>query len=125
MALDEAGVRARLSMLGFATVEEDADSVNYAIDAATERIYNYCHIDALPSGLTNAAVDIACGIYLEALYDTGRLTGITLTAPVTRIEEGDSAVQFANSTTADSKFTALLAYLAHGADLLRYRRLLW
>lgn len=51
-------------MLGIAAEDTSMDAVlHFMLDSVTERIVNYCHIDALPDGLTHTAVEMAMELY--------------------------------------------------------------
>ena len=100
-----------------------------AIDEAKQTILNFCHVTAVPEGLYHVWADRACGIYLQALYTTGKLDEVLgSTDKASSVKVGDTQVNFAVSSDASSGISGVIQkFLASGEDgeLCRYRKLLW
>jgi hypothetical protein len=84
----------------------------------------------VPEGLTNTAVDMACGEILDTLYRTGKLDvgSIALDGAIASVSLGDTTVSFDNTSTDNSgTFTALINALKDSGrgDFACYRKFKW
>lgn len=118
----------RLASLGYVVTAADAFPLAYAMQKAEAHVRSQTNLRAIPAGLRYVYVDMACGEFLNAKYQTGQLdlSGLDFNGIVQSIHEGDSSVQFAAGASDEEKFKALTEMLnGGGADLLCYRRLRW
>lgn len=117
----------RLVSFGYQLQESDDWVLAFAIQKVESHIKNFCNITAVPNGLFNVAVDMACGEFLFCKKQTGQLeiSNLDLTGAIQQITEGDASVTFASSD--DDKLNAMLNYLLHNGegDLICYRKLSW
>lgn len=102
-------------LLGFTDDDKNAQ-IQFAIDDVEETILNYCHLDAVPTGLENTACRMVMDLY--------RAEGIGESATpiqVSSVSTGDTSTSFVNSS--DSiKDTLLKNY---EKQLRKYRKLGW
>jgi len=119
----------RLKTLGYVSVPEEEDAVQYAVDQAEQWIINNINQRPIPDGLRFIWIDMACGLFLANLKATGQLTSIELAAPVKTISEGDTSVTFALEANGspEARFEALLNSLVNPPEhqLAAYRRVKW
>ena len=95
------------ALLGITDTAYDA-ALQFVLDDITETICNYCHVDELPSGLTNTAYRMAIDIYrAEGIGSTTAPTGT-----VSSIKEGDVTVSFARLTSEGSYTASVLKQYA-------------
>lgn len=109
--------------------EEMAELLDDALSRADQFILNFCHISEIPEGLVYARTDIACGYFLQNLYNTGQLDELYgIETGVSSLKIGDTQVNYnEDSTSANARVTAMIEDLLNGkrGDLLRYRRICW
>lgn len=53
--------------------EETQEALEDALLRADQYIRNFCHVQDVPDGLRYVMVDMACGHFLQDLYNTGKL----------------------------------------------------
>lgn len=109
--------------------EETAELLGDALSRADQFILNYCHISEIPEGLTYARTDIACGYFLQNLYNIGKLDELYgIETGVSSLKIGDTQVNYSEgSASANARITAMINDLLNGkrGDLLRYRKICW
>jgi hypothetical protein len=116
----------RLESLGYAIREADSWLIDHLIGKVTNSVKNECNIDAVPEGLRQIAVDMACGEFLLAKKGSGQLDSFDVEAAVKQIKEGDTSVTYAiqdDSITLDG----LISCLANSgkSQFASFRRLAW
>lgn len=126
--------KARLQALGYDVQQQNGDEATLSLSVlrAMQYIKNECNVPAVPDGLTDAAVDMAVGEFLQTkkTFHPDSLTGLDLDMAVKQIQTGDTSVTFANgegSLTAEQRLDAYLQYLLNsGKEALScYRRIRW
>lgn len=120
----------RLDSFGYEAKEDDAFIIGFSVQTVENKIKNDCNITEIPEGLTNTAVNMACGEILDTLYRTGKLDvgSIALDGAIASVTLGDATVSFDNSATDNSgTFTALITALKDSGrgDFACYRTLKW
>ena len=120
----------RLDSFGYEAKEEDVFVIGYSVQKVENNIKNDCNIAEIPEGLTNTAVDMACGEILDTLYRTGKLDvgSIALDGAIASVSLGDATVSFDNTTTDNSgTFTALINMLKDSGrgEFACYRQFKW
>ena len=120
----------RLDSFGYEAKEEDAFVIGYSVQRVENNIKNDCNITEIPEGLTNTAIDMACGEILDTLYRTGKLDvgSIALDGAIASVSLGDATVSFDNTATDNSgTFTALINALKDSGrgDFACYRTVRW
>lgn len=119
----------RLVSFGYQLKEDDGWVICFAMQKVENHIKNSCNTTDIPIGLFHVAVDMACGEFLFAKKQTGRLevADLDLDGAITQIHEGDVTVQFAGGSSDEDKFNELLNYLLHNGegDFVCYRKLKW
>lgn len=119
----------RLDSFKYKVTESDTWSICFAIQKVENRIKNFCNITSIPVGLTNTAVDMACGEFLYIKKQTGQLAieDLDLSNAIQQISEGDTSVTFSSGASDEDRFNDVLNYLLHDGegDLLCYRKLKW
>lgn len=120
-------VKARLQSLGYTVTDSDQYALEFAIEKTTWAIINACNVSAVPDGLRNIAVDMACGEFLSIKKATGQLPeDFDAEAAVKSIKEGDTQVTYAVGDMA-APFDWLVDYLTSQgkSQFVHYRRLSW
>lgn len=119
----------RLSSFGYQMTNDDDWMIQFAFEKVANHIKNSCNVTSIPDGLFHVAVDAACGEFLLAMKQTGRLnlSDLDLNGAITSIKEGDIQVNFANGQSDEEKLNSFLNHLIHGSDgeLICYRKLAW
>lgn len=120
----------RLDSFGYEAKEDDAFIIGYSVQKVENNIKNDCNITEIPEGLTNTAVDMACGEILDTLYRTGKLDvgSIALDGAIASVTLGDATVSFDNTATDNSgTFTALINTLKESGrgEFACYRTVKW
>lgn len=117
----------RLQSLGYTPTQNDTWLINLMIRKVQNYIKDFCNIRAIPQGLRETAIDMVCGEFLIGKKAMGQLPDMTFEAVVKSITEGDTTVQFADSTSAEQQFDMLMAQMTtpNKAQLLRHRKLVW
>lgn len=124
-------VVARLSMLGYTVTDADKAGLEYLIHKCEVDILTNINHRELPKGLFYTLVDMVAGQFLFNKKAAGGLEGFDFDAPAKSITEGDISVTIAGasdgSSSAESRFDALLDHLMHPPDsvLAAFRRLRW
>lgn len=105
------------SLLGITNNDKDG-ILTFIIDDVTETIKNYCHVDTVPTGLTNTAYRMAVDLYRnENLGHEESALG-----SVSSISIGDTSTSFKQSVDDNFKSTLLKNYTP---QLIRFRKLGW
>ncbi|WP_341320319.1 hypothetical protein NSQ62_11690 [Solibacillus sp. FSL H8-0523] len=127
-------VKERLEALGIpivsAPTSTDGYLVNFAVNKTIDHINNQTNLNAVPSGLTHVAIDMAVGEFLLTKKSMGLLNieSLNFDAVEKRVKDGDTDVEFAvdAKSTPEAKFNAFITYLQHNeVDFVRYRVLTW
>lgn len=102
--------------------EDVSDALlTFILDSVTETICNYCHLDALPDGLTFTAYRMAADMYrAENFGASGAGSG-----KAQSVKLGDTTVTFRDAASGKD-YEAYVSSTLHnyGASLNRYRRLI-
>lgn len=119
-------VKSRLKALGYEAGDDDISAIAFAIEKTQWEIKNECNIHSIPDGLRNAAIDMACGNFLRAKKESGRLLDFNAEDAVKSIREGDTQITYAVEDGA-SAIDRLINYLTDAGkpQLVTYRRLVW
>lgn len=113
----------RLEALGFKVEEADKWVLQFCCDKVENHIKNNCNLDAVPEGLQQVAVDLACGEYLSGRFNAGQLD---YEQAVQRLQLGDTDVTYATGNTPADLIKALINDLqSRELDFAAYRRLTW
>ncbi|HEX3023437.1 MAG TPA: phage head-tail connector protein [Lachnospiraceae bacterium] len=106
-------------LLGLDIADTSKDKIlSFVIGDIQDIILDYCHIDAIPSGLENTAYRMAIDLYRnENLGHEESALG-----SVSSISEGDTSTSFKESVDSNFKDTLMKNYKSR---LNRYRRLVW
>ena len=119
----------RLDSFGYEAKEEDVFVIGYSVQKVENNIKNDCNIAEIPEGLTNTAVDMACGEILDTLCRTGKLDvgSIALDGAIASVSLGDATVSFDNTTDNSGTFTALINTLKDSGrgEFACYRQFKW
>ena len=116
-------VKMRLESLGFTVAETDSWVLDFCIEKVTSHVKNNCNVSAIPEGLREIAVDLACGEFLQGKFSSG---GLDYERAVKRIKEGDTDVEFVAGLSDVELVNALIADLRGRAiDFAAHRRLRW
>lgn len=128
---DVKAVKKRLAAFGYEAGEGDDFSLSFCMEKVRSSIRNRTHLDSVPAGLEEAAVDMAAGEFLQAkkTFAPDSLSGLDLGAAVKQIQQGDTNTVFATgegSLTAEQRLDAFIRSLLSGEkEILHYRRLKW
>ena len=120
----------RLDSFGYFPSEKDAWAVCFAIQKVENHIKNSCNVTSIPDGLFHIAVDKVCGEFLFTQKQTGKLNLAELDlsgGAISAITEGDTTVHFAEGSSDEEKFNALVNFLInHGeGELVCFRQIKW
>ena len=121
----------RLRSFGYEPGEEDGFSLAFCMDKVRGSIKSKAHLSGIPTGLEQAAVDMAVGEFLLAkkTFAPDSLSGLDLGAAVKQIQAGDTNTVFATgegSQTAEQRLDAFISHLlSREEEILHYRRLAW
>lgn len=126
-------VASRLLQLGFSTTESDRATIQFELDLILDYVVNYCAFrdrNEIPTILDKRIIDRVCAEYLFKQQKAGNLEGFDYDAFVKTIKEGDTQIQYGNSSdgeTPESRFIDLCNKMERGFDkwIARYRRLIW
>ena len=121
----------RLKTLGIKQINEQ--QVRYAIEQAQEEIKNNVNQKEIPEGLRTVFIEMACGLFLNALKTFGllNLETVDFEAPAKTIKEGDVQITFASASdgtlTPEARFDAMINSMINpsGDVFAKYRRLVW
>ena len=120
------GAKAKLDALGITEINEEL--LRLSVNEAEMYIRNFCNVSRVPEELSGTLVNCACGKYLTVLRSFGQLGDvIDIDAAVSQISEGDVSVSFADGTSAEDQFLAVISGWASPdpSELLRFRKLVW
>lgn len=123
----------RLGQLGYEVPAGENSAVQFELDWVLDYTVNYCNFssrDEIPSLLDKRIIDRVCGEYLFKQQKAGNLEGFDYSAFVKTIKEGDTQLQFGNSSdgeTPESRFIDLCNRLERGFDkwLTHWRKISW
>lgn len=123
----------RLGQLGYEVPAGGNSAVQFELDWVLDYTVNYCNFssrDEIPTLLDKRIIDRVCGEYLFKQQKAGNLEGFDYSAFVKTIKEGDTQLQFGNSSdgeTPESRFIDLCNRLERGFDkwLTHFRRIKW
>lgn len=123
----------RLGQLGYDVPAGENSAVQFELDWVLDYTVNYCNFssrDEIPTLLDKRIIDRVCGEYLFKQQKAGNLEGFDYSAFVKTIKEGDTQLQFGNSSdgeTPESRFIDLCNRLERGFDkwLTHFRRIKW
>lgn len=119
-------VMERLASLSYTVEEVDRWLINYIIGKVENTVKNECNIDAIPDGLHQTAVDMACGEFLSAKKGSGQLNDFDVEAAVKQVKEGDTTVTYAVADGVFSLDGLINRLMNHGkSQFATYRRFLW
>lgn len=128
---DVKAVKKRLAAFGYEAGEGDDFSLSFCMEKVRSSIRNRTHLDSVPAGLEEAAVDMAAGEFLQAkkTFAPDSLAGLDLGAAVKQIQAGDTNTVFATgegNLTAEQRLDIFISRLqARESETLHYRRLKW
>lgn len=116
-------VKKRLEALGFTVTEADAWAFSFVCDKVENHIKNNCNVPAVPEGLREVAVDLACGEYLYSKFNAGQLD---YEQAVKSIKLGDTDVTYADGLS-DAELISKLIKDMRGRELdfAAYRCIAW
>lgn len=116
-------VKMRLESLGFTVAVADEWVFEFCCEKVTSHIKNKCNVSAIPKGLREVAIDLACGEYLQGKFKSG---GLDYARAVKRIKEGDTDVEFVEGLSDVELVNALIADLrGREIDFAAHRRMRW
>ena len=126
-------VMSRLSQLGYPVTEAERPVVEFEYDLILDYVVNYCNMfdrSEIPTILDKRIIDRICSEYLFKQQKAGLLPNFNYDAFVKTIKEGDTQIQYGNSSdgeTPESRFIDLCNKMERGFDkwICRYRRLVW
>lgn len=115
-------VKSRLQSFNYTATASDNVILTFEIEKVTNTIKNECNVSEIPDGLTNIAIDMVCGNFLNSqkTFSPDSLTMIDLTEAVKQIQAGDTNTVFATgdgSLTDEQRLDAFIDFLQnHGRD---------
>ena len=120
-------IKSRLQSLGYEATDNDIFALQFVLDKVENHIKHFCNINVIPEPLEELVIDKACGEFLSQKKGSGQLTGAQIEGVVKRITDGDTTVEFSNSTDAETIFGNYVNNLTCGNDecLIKYRKLCW
>lgn len=120
-------IKSRLKSLGYEADNNDIFALQFVLTQVENHIKNFCNISEIPAELNTVVVDRVCGTFLNQKKASGQLTGAQIEGVVKRIADGDTTVEFAGNTDAETVFNSYINNLVNGndSDLIRFRKLCW
>lgn len=126
-------VAERFQMLGFTVTEADKPAIEFEMRLILNYVINYCNFTSeadIPSILDYRIIDRICAEYLKKQKNSGNLEGFDYEGFVKTIKEGDTQIQFGNSSdgeTPESRFDDLVDDMERGFDkwISLHRKLKW
>lgn len=125
-------VKDRLASLGITVSSEpgsfDSSILQFALDKVTNHVKNQTNLLSIPDGLYHIAIDMIAGEYLFVKKSMGQLSLETLDFGLfaKQIQEGDTTILYAESSSPEVQFNAFIDYLRHdNTDFVKYRVLTW
>lgn len=126
MQITEDDVIKRLEQLGYTPDSLDLSSINYCIHSVTERITNCCNIEEIPDNFKYEAIDAVCADFLGIKLACGTLPETVVSDVVSKIQEGDTTVEFEGGESSETKLKTLLdGMVLQLHNLNRFRRMVW
>lgn len=121
---------ARLKQLGYTTVEEDNDQIDFELEKTFDYVMNYCNITTIPIILNLRIIERVCADFLYYKKNSGSLDGFNYDAVIKSIKEGDTTLTYAvgqGEDTPENRFDGFVKSMERGFDkwLAPYRRLRW
>lgn len=107
---------------GYTVPASDDGLLIYLLQAEQRAVLDDCNLSMLPEELTTVVEERAAGKYLG--LKKADIIGDDDLSTVTRIDEGDTTVQF-GGTSAESRLDGLINSLLRERDLSCYRKLRW
>lgn len=107
---------------GYEAQTADDALLTYLLQAEQQYVLDDCNLDALPAELEPVVEERTAGNFLQ--LKKGDVLSEADASVVTRIEEGDTTVQF-EGTSAESRLDSLIASWLRERDLACYRKLRW
>lgn len=118
-----------LVTLGAVPDEDDLWLILFSIQKAEAHILNQTNQATIPDGLSEVAVDMICGNFIQTKYLSGKLclTDLHLDDIVRSVTQGDTTVTFEPNESDESKIRKMIDWLMNGkgCDLLCYRKMRW
>ena len=120
----------RLGQLGYTTVEEDYETIEFELNKILNYVKNYCNITTIPDILDPRIVDRVCSDFLYYKKNSGSLNGFNYETVIKSIKEGDTTLTYAvgqGEDTPESRFDNFVKSLERGFDkwITPHRRLRW
>ena len=119
----------RLVSLGYTPTDEDTWQIAFSIQKTVNHVLNETNQSKVPEGLTEIAVDMICGEFLNAKFLSGQLdlSSLDLDGMIQSVSQGDTSVSFSAEGSDEAKLKGLLSWLIHGkeGDLICYRKMRW
>lgn len=121
------GVVLRLNSIGYTPTENDHWLICLMIRKVENYIKDFCNVRAIPQGLRETAIDMACAEFLIGKKAMGQIPDMMFESVVKQITEGDTTVSFGDSMSAEEKFDMLMAKMTNPdrSQFIRYRKLVW
>lgn len=107
---------------GYEVQAADDMLLRYLLQSEERAVLDDCNLDVLPAELESVVEERTAGDFLQ-LKKADVLDDDALSV-VTRIEEGDTTVQF-EGTSAESRLDSIIASWLRERDLVCYRKLRW
>lgn len=107
---------------GYEAQSADDALLTYLLQAEQQYVLDDCNLDALPAELEPVVEERTAGKFLQ--LKKGDVLSDDDASVVTRIEEGDTTVQF-EDTSAESRLDSLITSWLRERDLACYRKLRW
>lgn len=120
-------IKSRLASLGYEADNNDIFALRFVLTQVENHIKNFCNVNEIPAELETVVVDRVCGTFLNQKKASGQLTGAQIKGVAKRITDGDTTVEFASNTDAETIFNSYINGLVNGndSDLIRFRKLCW
>ena len=122
MAMSLDTVKMLIQAAGYEAQSADDALLTYLLQAEQQYVLDDCNLDVLPEALEPVVEERTAGRFLQ-LKKADVLDDDALSV-VTRIEEGDTTVQF-EGTSAESRLDSIIASWLRERDLACYRKLRW
>ena len=107
---------------GYEVQPADDALLTYLLQAEQQYVLDDCNLAVLPTELEPVVEERTVGKFLQ--LKKGDVLSEADASVVTRIEEGDTTVQF-EGTSAESRLDSLIASWLRERDLACYRKLRW
>lgn len=107
---------------GYEVQAADDALLTYLLQAEQQYVLDDCNLDVLPAELEPVVEERTAGKFLQ--LKKGDVLSDDDASVVTRVEEGDTTVQF-EGTSAESRLDSLIASWLRERDLACYRKLRW